>query len=360
MKRIYLLVILSTMLYGCMDKGNQQADLSSIPIKDCISEGIRKEDVFLNKLNASIIPLEFTDSSVLADCYIVDECKDKIIICDFQNVYAFHHVNGSFLSRVSHKGEGPEDYLCISDVAVSSEDGLVFILDNMGKKLNTYSIDDGRLMNSISNDTVVSFQQLKDNKWLAYNSPLYSAEYDICMYDQQWKLLRGICKRKGSTSYRDIIHISDFLHSNGEVYSYAKDTLYHISEKGEITPFLYIAKGELSVPDEIASDITQKRKRDNYIWGDQVCFSDEYFFLRYYYKRKIYFDIWNIHSKELCYRNIVQNPSDKMGLPIKVGNETYYAWPKYVKNNTFYCITYSEREDKIEDNPFVLKFEILS
>ena len=360
MRRIFFLLILSYMLYACMEKNNLKTDVLSIPIEECISEGMKKEDVFINKLNTVCIPLELTDSSILGDCYIVEDFNDKIIICDYQNVYAFHNVNGSFFSRVSHKGEGPEDYVGISDVSISSEDGSILILDNMGKKLNFYSINDGKFINSISNDTVVSIQQLKDNRWLAYNSPLHSAKYDICIYDKQWKLLRGICKRKGTAEHKGIISINDFLSSNGEAYSYTNDTIYHISETGDITSFLYIAKGGLSIPDEIASDITQKSKRDSYIWGEQICFSNKYCFLRYYYNRKIYFDIWNIHSKELCYRNIVQKPSDKMGLPIKVGNETYFTWPKYVNNNTFYCITYSENEDKIEDNPIVLKFKILS
>lgn len=35
------------------------------------------------------------------------------------------------------------------------------ILDNMEKKLNSYSVYNGKFINSISNDTVVSIQQLR-------------------------------------------------------------------------------------------------------------------------------------------------------------------------------------------------------
>lgn len=37
-------------------------------------------------------------------------------------------------------------------------------------------------------------------------------------------MLRGICKRKGTAEYKGIIRINDFLHSNGEAYSYTNDT----------------------------------------------------------------------------------------------------------------------------------------
>ncbi|CDD50609.1 unknown [Bacteroides sp. CAG:875] len=70
------------------------------------------------------------------------------------------------------------------------------ILDNMEKKLNSYSVYNGKFINSISNDTVVSIQQLKDNKWLAYNSPLYSAEYDILYMTSNGKCSEEYAKEK--------------------------------------------------------------------------------------------------------------------------------------------------------------------
>lgn len=51
MRRIFFLLILSYMLYACMEKNNLKTDVLSIPIEECISEGMKKEDVFINKLN---------------------------------------------------------------------------------------------------------------------------------------------------------------------------------------------------------------------------------------------------------------------------------------------------------------------
>lgn len=34
------------MLYACMEKDNLKTDVLSIPIEECVSEGMRKEDVF--------------------------------------------------------------------------------------------------------------------------------------------------------------------------------------------------------------------------------------------------------------------------------------------------------------------------
>ena len=357
MRRILLLVFVFGMLYSCSGGGHVSDGVVGIPLEESLPGNEVRDETVLGRISADVIPLELTDASLLGDVYLVDDTEGRLVLCDNEKVYSFDSRQGTFLSCLSHKGEGPGEYLFISDVEVCPRDSSIVILDSMGKRINTYGMYDGRLKGSLSNDTIASFQLMGNGRWVSYNSPLAAVSYDICMYDAGWREATGVYGRKVQLEYKGIIELHDFLSSNGEVYTCLNDTVYHISESGAMFPSFYIAKGALRLPHEIASDLTQKHKRNEYVWGEQMCFSDDYCFLSYYYQRKKYFDVWNLQSGQLCYRNVVSSPSDRQGLPVQMMGQTIYAWPKYVKDNIFYCIALRE-EAVEEENPFVLKFKM--
>lgn len=358
MKGILLLLFVST-FWSCQNEKDLRKEIYSIPLEAEISKGNMKNESFLNNLSTTLIPLELTELSLLGNCHFVEDILGRIVIHDYQHIYTFDNKNGTFLSRIAHQGEGPEDYINISDVVVHPKDSCIFILDAAGKKINIYSLNSGNLKYNIPNDSVASFHLLDNEKWITHNSPMEPFTYDICIHDSLQQKGKGIYNRENEVEHKGIIFINDFICSNNTTYIYKNDTLHQISNQGKITPFCHIDKGALSIPYEIATDVTQKAKRNSYIWGETICFTDTYCFLSYYYNQKMYFDVWNIHTGSLCYRNIAESANDMLGLPLKIGDETIVAWPKKVINDTLYCIASNENsENGEEENPCVLKIKI--
>lgn len=363
MRHLILLTALS-LLSAC----NEQKEnvLKTLPVYESLQEGGKQiDDSWLNeKIQIqSVTPLELTEASLLGRAFMVDEVSDKFMVCDFKSVYLFDNSTGKYLSSIKRSGEGPEDYLNILDLTFDSGSNVVSILDFPKKAINRYSVVDGKFLGRTKADSIVAFETLKNKNWVSFNSMTDTCLYDICISTPQGKLVWGR-ERTNTFIPKGYVPTKDFIKSNSSVYFYEKDTFFQIVEEGGLNPTLYIDKGQLSIPDEVLYDMKRKRERNQYVWGDVLCFSEKHCFITYYYNSKIYFDLWDISSAKLCYRNIFEQASDFRGLPFKVGNTTVYAWPSFVKDNVFYCVLDEGESGKLltdenaESNPAVLKFRI--
>ena len=322
-----------------------------LPLSECIETGRYEDKSFMSSIDeVSYVPFELTDSSVLGNCYISTDEGGRIFVYDLHSVYAFDNKTGSFLSRIKRNGEGPEEYLGISDISINMKDSTVFILDGNRKRINSYSLNDGCFLNSIKSDSIVSFENFDNEKWVFYNSPMFPFYYDICVSDYSWNNRKGIQERIEESKFEHIVPISDFMKYNDGIYTLRKDTIYKIENEDRIEPFIFLDKGRLSIPDEIAYGVKNKQKRHDYIWGETCCFSEEYYFSSYYYNRKVYYDVWNLKERKLCYRNMIESPSDNRGFPVRLNGTIIYVWPTWVKNDVFYCIIDEVESEKLVEN----------
>ena len=137
---------------GCQEEPLDES-MHVLPLSECIETGRYEDKSFMSSLDeVSYVPFELTDSSVLGNCYILTDEGGRIFVYDLHSVYAFDNKTGSFLSRIKRNGEGPEEYLGISDISINMKDSTVFILDGNRKRINSYLLNDGCFLNSIKED----------------------------------------------------------------------------------------------------------------------------------------------------------------------------------------------------------------
>ena len=82
------------------------------------------------------VRLETTEDCIIGDVSHLFFVDNKIIVADqltSQSIFVFD-INGKFLNRISHLGNGPHEYLDITDVDVTPS-GLIVIKDNVKDKL---------------------------------------------------------------------------------------------------------------------------------------------------------------------------------------------------------------------------------
>jgi hypothetical protein len=279
-------------------------------------------------------------------------------------LYFFDRNDGKIHSIISNKGDGPNQYLAISDAEVVEKTEEVYLYDGTKKVLSKYNFD-GKFISSEANDFIGGFCMPDDTTFLVSYSPFVDKGYDIGVYNSKWQLLNQYIPKKHSPT-GDLIHYNDFVKFNDQCYYIQtfNDTLYNIGTIG-INPFLILSKGGLKAPADIATDVKKRKKEGhNYILGDYGFLASNYYFYTYYYNMEIHYEIWDIKTGSLIYRNIVKNELDKRGFPVTVNEKEMYTWPKFVANDCIYCPIEADEALKLvpglpeDTNPIILEIKI--
>ena len=88
------------------------------------------------------IPLETSDSTLIGNIEKLIVWKDRYYIWDnlTETIFCFDG-NGKYLNRLYRKGEGPEEYVRISDFDIDRENGDIYIYSNPMFSVLVYSAD---------------------------------------------------------------------------------------------------------------------------------------------------------------------------------------------------------------------------
>ncbi|ANU57752.1 6-bladed beta-propeller [Bacteroides caecimuris] len=342
--------------FSCTKKLDEE---TCLPLKESIEVDSKVENIDIFE-DVSVIPLETTDESLLSDCQIVAFCDDKIIVRDINTLYFFNIETGRYESRICRQGNGPEEYVSLNDVCIDCADKLVYVLERRGN-IKTYNYN-GSFLKEYTNDSVVSIEMLESSRFVAYSG--VNRQCDITLYNKDWNVVKKIWKRnKEVMNYRDIVEVRDFDVFNGYPCFMDTDTLCQINNEN-VNPLFYIDKGELALPFEIFTDIKRKKERDSYIWGDYGFLSEDFYFLRFYYDNKIYYDVWDVSSMKLMYRNIVSSPVDARGISILIDGKKINIWPSYVRGDMICSVLQGEEVEKLglptdnDENPVIVTCRI--
>lgn len=355
-KIVYSLILVSICLCAC---NNAERIENGINLSDNIGIGNLKYDSTCIIIENIISP-ELTDSTILGLFYI-EEVSDKYIyLSDLEHIYAFSN-NGICKNLIFNKGNGPTQYLNLTSIIIDEDNSIIQVFDDYLKKILSYDIA-GNYINSMNTDSLNTLTRMKNGNYIAYNNFSDDCVYDLCVYDKDWRFLYGRtknCKEELKTTIYRVV--KDFIHSNDCVYIYENDSILKISEDNNITPNFFLIKKNLKIPNEILYDISRKKERKNYIWGETLCFSSNICFIKYYYNNKIFYDIWNIDKSSLLFRNIVETDNDAQGFPICINGTIVHTWPSYCKDDSFYAIVdeigTEVLNNKKEINPCIIKFK---
>ena len=123
MKNKALFIVTLFFLLGCKQE-QSSTDILTLSV-DLEQSPLQYDDVFSN---AEIIPLETTDSSLIAHIFDVNEYKDNFYIYDIRSVkaLAFDH-KGRFICQLGRKGQGPGEYSWLASISIDKENDIIHL-----------------------------------------------------------------------------------------------------------------------------------------------------------------------------------------------------------------------------------------
>ena len=247
------------------DTSFQNEDIISIDLKDIPLE----ETIFLSDFfsKVTLIPLETNENSLIGHFSGIQIYNELFFVLDknvAKGVFIFDK-EGNFIRKIGNVGQGPEEYIAISDFTIDKINNRLLTIDPESKKIHFYSIENGNHIKSIRlheqdvyiNDIVLIGERIIGN---------------IIPFDNKKKpryLLREIDVNTGKTKHELLEAASLNCDWSGlvfkdECYFYDKDgvspkytnffmnTVYQITENG-IVPYL-----TLKTPNWVTCNSIQK------------------------------------------------------------------------------------------------------
>ena len=259
MKTYFLLLCISCLfLYGCAQKQNEVKNLSgmeSIPITDFETYNGRFSE-FAEAVE--MIPLEFTDESILGEIRKVVLSEDFIFVQDKSNrggIYTFDR-SGKFLYRIGNQGQGPEECLALFDFSINEKDKLIYLLDQPRGKILVFTFDN-QFVKSIPMNYYASLFEYQDGLFYLYTEhPLFCDPlYSLVIKDMNGELVG---------KYYHILDDAEKRHTHNCIFRKREndilfaqdmnDSVFVVSD-GKLSPLYYIDYKDKSMKPEDREDI---------------------------------------------------------------------------------------------------------
>lgn len=214
MKYIYILIIIY-ILSAC-NENNKNSNPGDKVIDPTIES---PEPSTLSQLigNYRLIKLETTDDCLINKETKVIKHKGKFYISSDEEILIFNN-NGSYINKLSKRGNGPEDYLCLEDFNIYNTNGNdeIWICDVQNiKKYDATNFELKDLFKT-EGENVKRFERIDNDLILTRTS----GEYMFILFNNQGKIIQKYQKKDlANSAYKSIPFII-----------YAGDTLYQIDD----------------------------------------------------------------------------------------------------------------------------------
>jgi hypothetical protein len=359
------LSLLALFIVSCTDRSSQ--DIVVLPVFQNINETRGAASGVDIVKSHRVIPLETSDSVLIGRGWIESVTDDRLILTDNQTVYFFNPADGSLKSKFKRQGRGPGEYIDLGNLELSPDGSKIYISDYGSRNINVYT-PEGRSLDRFTVDSIVDFLVDGQGRFFASYPPFRGWRNLVGVYDADWKTLATYFPNP-PLGDRVITLWPHYMLSrfNGEPHILLADTLWHLSPE-RATPMLTHDKGSLRAPEDVALDFRQQDEVGHrYILQDYGRLAGNYYFLGFYYNRGMYFDLWDISTGELLYRNIATGPESKYGVAFNLDGKTVYAWPSFAQGNKVYCLLGFDHYEQTkalhpafaeEDNPIILELTL--
>lgn len=249
MNKIFLFLLL-IILYSCSKHQNSPIDFVTISIPSEATSSFELSDI---AGEVSYVKLETNDSCLIGDIDKMFYTRDFIIIgCDNNKIFFFNK-NGTFSHKFFRQGNGPEEYIRISDFDIDKDNHIISVLDTRKKQFVRYDWYGNFVDKADLGYWAIGLQQLNDSINILYsgNQTSQENEYKFSLYNFHKK---EICNHfysipKEKSSYLHIHSVNNFSKCMDEVLfcELYNDTIYSISPLG-CTPRFYLDFGKQKVP----------------------------------------------------------------------------------------------------------------
>lgn len=267
----YLLVI-PLVLLACGNSHKQQeqpiAEVTKevstpvYPIHIPFEKGMGTErEVKLSDIAESVefIPLETTDTSLIKSLKQTNLIRTSkyFILPEMQNVFQFT-LDGKFVRKIGRRGQGPGEYLYVTQVDVNEATNLISIYSWSSQKTNLYDLETGTFIRSIHDPHNASITCMYNDSTFISHVINSNGQQEIKLYfsDMQGNMQKSfkrpekfICKIAGASIRSTFDHY--FYQYNDEFCykEYENDTVY-IASPQELKKKYILDLGKYSIPTE--------------------------------------------------------------------------------------------------------------
>ena len=255
-KKLIILTISCLLAFGCRrEHVTKNIDTFKIDLSDTSETGFSKH-YELEKY----IKLESSDSALINDIRKIVFTYDKIFILTWGDAQVMiFDTNGSFLNRISRKGGGPNEYLSVVDMSVSSNGDTIGLYDKFLKKIIYYDNNGNHLKTVDLNIDLESFSSARNGNIIGYsflnhNSPLNDTIYQLWYFDKQGKILAGKFPVSNNILGNSVGFASTFNLSSSGLYffPFTENMIYKITEDPfEATPIIRIDFKDRTMPQDL-------------------------------------------------------------------------------------------------------------
>ncbi len=139
--RAFTAICLSAIFFSCAHKSDKEVAVN-LPSIDWNEEFPYQKLDLPEIADISYIPLETNDSCLIGLIGNITIGDSLIAVADLKQkaVFIFDR-QGQYLSKVSRRGEGPEEYPFLSNTAVDLRNKEIFVYSLAGNKIYKYNLD---------------------------------------------------------------------------------------------------------------------------------------------------------------------------------------------------------------------------
>lgn len=187
------------------------------------------------------IKLITPDSVLMSHDIEIDISKSYLLVMDngTQNIFLFSR-NGTYLNKISGKGNGPEEYADMSDAILDEENGFIFVLDALKRQILQFDFKSNFLRDfKIKNHSLKLFM-LKGKRLLAYRpqglkDDAVFPQIQIMDYAGNTLLEKYLPKPFKDQNY--LCNSLEYVHENEfRFWQNTADTVFVLTDNGVIEP----------------------------------------------------------------------------------------------------------------------------
>ncbi|GHT22159.1 hypothetical protein FACS189430_03510 [Bacteroidia bacterium] len=336
LKRKFLFEILILSLIGCNSNNTDKTDsLKVIDIEQIYELSPMKAGDIVKDF--SYIPLETTDHSIMGEILEIIPSETGFLILDYSNHLTLFGHDGHFIHRIARKGNGPGEYLQLSDIDISEDEKIIYILDGGKSQILLYSFDN-KFIRSIKIERLITKFIKTPFGFICYKDPFmqvngYGTPVPTLI------TLDNDGKESGTLQYRtvNLQHPTPFIHFpllrkfKNQYFYYPpfQDTIYSVYQD-KIVPEFVLFKGTYSISVEEVADLEMQRKAyERGLTVRHFAINDHWLFFMCRRNNNVELFLYNLATKQLS------NLSGKNHLPTILNDidNTFGIYPKIFYDN---------------------------
>lgn len=266
---------------------------------------------------------------------VIWEMGEKVgLLSDDATVLILDVRSGDVTGTISHKGNGPGEYLYIDGVASSQNGREIFVFDNQKGRVQVYA-EDGSFLRSIPapaarcrGSIAVSGDRLY---WTTTTRGAAVPAYYVT--DLQGHLADSSRTRTRDQQSSFMLFTNSLFSGEGESLFLQKpfcDTLFRVSDSGVDQPVLVMDFGSKAMPEKYMVDYNLYYENEGkYAHLQTVRWSPPHLFVSYVYIDRAYHEVWDVERKETLFRFIETENNPFYGIPLEYEGEEVLFWPRF-------------------------------